>query len=270
MKKFLLILSSTLGALLLIGGIVYVALFMEEQQPVSVPVEESSSSQQSSPKINTYREADNEADTLELLDYATTQNQDTVGWIYIPGTKVNNSVLQAQDNNAYLRRNEANEEDIFGAYFVDYECAVGDREKLSPNTIVYGHSDLKDNPDGLRFSQLFKFLDPVFARNTPVIQFSTMEDYMGWEVFAVCYADVSFPYFYPSPEGGVEQLAAEAMEMSLYDYGVEVGPEDKILTLSTCTVKFGENDRNHRLLVMAKLLPEDAEVPNTVEVTVKS
>jgi sortase B len=40
---------------------------------------------------------------------------------------------------------------------------------------------------------------------------------------------------------------------------VTVGETDKILTLSTCTVKYGSNDYEHRFVVMAKLVPEGTE-----------
>ena len=258
MKKLWIALAG-LGVLLLLGGMGYVLLFMEEDGSQAV---QANGTNQSSgqPRLNTHKKIETQADLLETLDYEITQNRDTVGWLQIPGTSINNSVVQSHDNETYLRRNERREKDVYGCYFADYECSIGSREELSPNTIIYGHSDLKDNPDGPRFSQLFRFTDPKFAKNTPVIQFSTMQDFMNWQVFAVLYADLEFPFFYADPPGGIEKLAAAAMEKSLYDYGVTVGPDDHVLVLSTCTVKYGEKDTNHRFLVMAKLLPEDAPI----------
>ena len=79
----------------------------------------------------------------------------------------------------------------------------------------------------------------------------------------------SFDYIAADPEGGVDALAAEAKKKSLYDYGVAVGPDDHILTLSTCSVRDGD-DGTHRLVVMAKLLPEGAEPPETVNIKVQT
>ena len=191
------------------------------------------------------------------------------GLLRVPGTTINNSVLQSHDNMTYLRTNEAREYDIYGCYFADWECSVGERENFSPNTVIYGHSDLKDNPEGPRFSQLFRFTDPEFAAKTPVIRFSTIQDYMEWEIFAVFYTRTDFDYISAEPEGGAEALAKAAMERSIYDYGVTVGPEDHILTLSTCTVKEGAEDRSQRLVVMARMLPEEAETPVRAEITPK-
>lgn len=268
MKKLLIALSVVL-TLALVAGIVCVLLFMEEPEENGTTMVDASS--QSGPRLDVTKPIETHADRLEVLDYATQQNQDTVGWLEIPGTSINNSVVQAHDNFAYLRTNEKKEPDVYGCYFADYECSLGERAVFSPNTVIYGHSDLKDNPEGPRFSQLFRFTDPDFARETPVISFSTLDGgFMEWEVFAVFYTEKTFAYIDASPEGGVDQLAKAAQEKSLYDYGITVGPGDKILTLSTCTVKYGAQDNDHRFVVMARLLPEGAEAPKEARLTAKT
>lgn len=266
MKKILLALAA-IAAVVVLGGFVYVLVFMEE--PPDTALVGGSDASLPDAQLNVPREVETQADVLDALDYETTQNQDTVAWLHIPGTRVNNSVLQGHDNIAYLRTNERKEASVYGCYFADAECNVGPRELLSHNTVVYGHSDLQDNPDGPRFSQLFKFTDPEFAKTTPVIEFSTLENFMDWQVFAVFYTDTGFDYIAAEPEGGVDRLAAEAKQKSLYDYGVAVGPEDRILTLSTCSIRDG-SDGTHRLVVMAKLLPEDAPLPETANLTVQT
>lgn len=269
MKKLIAVLGVLIG-LLLVAGFVFVLVFMEDELPDSILVNSQNSQSKGQPTLNDPKDVVTKADELDALDSATQRNQDTVGWLKIPGTTINNSVLQSHDNVMYLRTNEAREYDVYGCYFADWECSLGSREILSPNTVIYGHSDLKDNPDGPRFSQLFKFTDPTFAAATPTISFSTLENFMNWEVFAVFYTDSSFDYISANPEGGVEELAKAVQEMSLYDYGITVGPEDKILTLSTCTIKFGKEDTSRRFVVMARLLPDGEEGPAAVSVTPKT
>lgn len=266
MKKILLALA-LVAAVVALGGFAYVLMFMEE--PPDTAFVGGSGEDLPDVQLNVPRTIDTQADVLDALDYETTQNQDTVAWLRVPNTRINNSVLQAHDNLAYLRTNERKEASVYGCFFADAECNVSSRELLSHNTVVYGHSDLQDNPDGPRFSQLFKFTDPEFAKTTPVIEFSTLENFMDWQVFAVFYTTIDFDYISAEPEGGVDRLAAEAKKKSLYDYGVTVGPEDHILTLSTCSVRDG-NDGTHRLVVMAKLLPEGAEAPETAGITVQT
>ncbi len=252
-----------------IAAAVYVVGFMDNGEedgdtaPVGAAQDETNGTGESLRRVET------EADLLDALDAATERNQDTVGWLRVPGTKINNCVLQSHDNEAYLGTNEKREYDLYGCYFVDYECFVGERDILSPNTIIYGHSDMTDNPEGKRFSQLFHFKDEEFAKNTPVVTFSTMGNTMQWQVFAVFFTDVDFNYIEAEPADGVQVLAKAAMEKSLYDYGVTVGKEDKILTLSTCSGKNGMNDRTQRFVVMAKLMPEDFTAPKTADLSVR-
>ena len=62
-------------------------------------------------------------------------------------------------------------------------------------------------------------------------------------------------------------------DLSFYDYDVEVTSNDKILTLSTCTYRLADDTKLHypndyRYVVMAKLLPADAVLEDTVSLTV--
>ena len=42
---------------------------------------------------------------------------------------------------------------------------------------------------------------------------------------------------------------------------------DKILTLSTCTVKYGTSNKDQRFVIMAKLVPAGAELKETASLT---
>lgn len=267
MKKFLVAIGVLLfAAALAFTGFTLVKMIQKQQAAPASAQDDAASAASSTavalpqPELGVYKLVETEMDLLEALDYEIKQNRDTVGWLIVPNTLISNSVLQAHDNTAYLRTDERHQPSIYGCYFADYTCSIGPREVLSPNTVIYGHSDLKDNPDGPRFSQLFKFTDPEFARQNPYIQFSTIDDFMDWEIFAVFYPSVDMNYIETNLSGSeLVALANEAKAQSIYDYNVTVGETDKILTLSTCTVKYGSNDYEHRFVVMAKLVPEGTE-----------
>lgn len=200
-----------------------------------------------------------QADVVDNLDAAMRMNDDTVAWLAVPGTDINDSVLQAIDNWYYLRRNEKKEDNTYGCYFADYECQIGAREVFAGNTVIYGHSDLKDNKDGPKFSELFRFTELDFAQKTPYIYLTTTEGKTTWQIFSAFYTDTSFDYIgvHLEPKE-LTAMAAKAAGLSLYDYGVKVTGEDKLLTLSTCSVKDG-TDGTHRFVLMARLMPEGAE-----------
>lgn len=266
------------AALLLAAGIGGGCSILEE--PAAVPSQPSSSASEGASSSSSSSSASSQgqlgkmkpietvADTQEAIAHEKKMNQDTVGWLRIPDTNISNSVVQSHDNLYYLRLTERKQPDTFGCYFADYECSFGARDRLSPNTVIYGHSDLKDTPDGLRFSQLFQFTDEEFARKHPYIYFSTIEDYMVWEIFAVFYTDTGMKLNSVKLDAaGLGALAQEAKSKSIYQYDTTVSGEDKILTLSTCTVKYGAR-KDQRFVVMAKLLPKDTEESSVASLSV--
>ncbi|MEG2174516.1 MAG: class B sortase [Oscillospiraceae bacterium] len=207
---------------------------------------------------------------IEEIDRAIERNNDTKGWIYIPNTKINQAVLQRtsadkthkENNEYYLRMDEDKKYDIFGCYWADPDSRMGSRDALSRNTIIYGHSDYKDTGEGKRFSELFKYNNIDFLKNNPYVYFSTPEDDMVWQIFSVFYTKTTFNYIQANPsEQGFQALVKEALAKSEYLIDTTVGPDDKILTLSTCTGLFKPGDHdNYRYVVMAKLMPT-SEVP---------
>lgn len=215
------------------------------------------------------------------------KNKDTIGWIYIDGTTVNDVVVKVNyndDNKYYLRRNANGENDNDGCYYADWRCKTGNRNSISKNTVVYGHNlgrsanglipDYQNHANGPKFAQLLKYQDEEFAKTHPYVYYSTIEEDMVWQVFAVFYTDIKFDYIEPNPaDATFNSLLKKAQDLSFYNYDVEVSSNDKILTLSTCTYRMADDTKLHypndyRYVVMAKLLPADAVLEDTVSLTV--
>ena len=182
------------------------------------------------------------------------KNKDTIGWLYIDGTTVNDVVVKVNyndDNKYYLRRNANGENDNDGCYYADFRCTSGNRSTISKNTVIYGHNlgraenalltDYQNHANGPKFAQLLKYQDEDFAKTHPYIYYSTIEEDMVWQVFAVFYTDIKFDYINPVQP-------ANAKEGYLY------------LQL--------HYPNDYRYVVMAKLLPADAVLEDTVSLTV--
>lgn len=258
MKVIISLLITAIIALLGVGGYFVYTYSNQPGDAAEVDASASAASSQDagSVKGGVKKKPVNEGDVLDNLSAATKMNKDVVAWLRIPGTNINDSVLQAIDNYYYLRRDEDGRDDIYGCYFADFECPLGKAEDYAANTVIYGHSDLKDNPEGPRFSELFKFLDPTFASSTPYIYVTTLDETTTWQVFSAFYTDTSLNYIkvHLTPQE-VTALTDEAVKNSVFDFGVGVSSNDKIITLSTCSVKNG-TDGNQRFVVMAKQLTD--------------
>ncbi len=207
------------------------------------------------------------------------ENSDVMGWLYLNDTTIDEAVVKVSfadpENKYYLRRDAKGENNFYGCYFADWRCYKGGRDSLSKNTVIFGHS-MSEDPEGVKFSQLKKYLDPEFAKTHPYLYFSTIEEDMVWQVFAVYYTDVDFNYIEPNPtKTDFKSLVDKARSLSFYDYDTEVGPDDKILTLSTCTYQLADGTKlgypnKYRYVVMAKLLEKEAPLEKEVSLTVTS
>lgn len=199
------------------------------------PVEASSTDAESSAGFdNTLEPPESEKiDFPEFADMIAEKdaiNSDTVGWLEVPGTNINDVVVQKDDpadmNNYYWHRNfnqeqygiaqiENYDDKNSWAFFADSRATLGDgkAESLPKNTVIYGHTvDTQvdentktylasgqdtSNYTGRRFAALKFFLDEEFAKKTPYIYFSTGGEEMVWEVFSVFYSTVDIPYNSP-------------------------------------------------------------------------
>jgi len=208
------------------------------------------------------------------------QNGDTIGWLHIPNTEINDVILKnptEETNNYYLNINFDGEPDEDGVFCADRRAQFGEggREDLSRITALYGHSR-DDDPEGTLFSPIKKYRDPEFAGDHPYIFFSTEAENMVWEVFAVFDTTIYLPYIEPDlSDGEFYKMLNTVYASSLYDYYPEITSEDKLLVLSTCTFNVPEHENlpalnDYRFVVMARLVDPDEPAKEQAEFTHKA
>lgn len=213
------------------------------------------------------------ADTLKTMLQNTIstyeKNSDTIGWLKVDGTDIDEAVVQASNNDYYLRRTYLKQNSFNGCYYADFRTYFGSLSEMSKNVVIYGHS-MDDDPNGDRFSQLKRYMDIEYCRENPYIYFITPDSsQMVWQIFAVFTTEVSFNYINPNPSNAeFLNIVTEARKRSDLNFDVDVGVNDHILTLSTCIYTRPENRSNYRYVVMAKLLSDTSNLPETVKVEV--
>lgn len=190
-------------------------------------------------------------DILENFRVLYMSNSDIIGWISIKknnGTAfIDYPVVQAADNDKYLRRSFFGDYATGGTIFMDYRCNAS---IFSKNTVVYGHN-MKDNS---MFAQLLKYGSASFYNSAPIIDYSTLYQGYKFKIFAAFYTTTAFDYIKVNFEDRKEFLAlvSEAKARSVINTNVEVTVDDKIITLSTCAYIDGVEDA--RFVVMGRLL----------------
>lgn len=185
--------------------------------------------------------------------YLYAVNQDLVGWIKIENTNLDVQVVQAEDNDFYLRRNFYKESSRYGCPYMDYR---NNGRYLDTNTVIYGHH----MTDGLMFSNLDEYKSLEGYKKSPIIQFDTLYDTYYFKVFAAFITnahpeeDNGYVFNFTINNFGTDrrynQFIKEVQKRSLINTGVTVNSDDKIITLVTCTYDF----REARLVVMGRLV----------------
>ncbi len=183
------------------------------------------------------------------------KNDDIVGWIRIPDTRINYPVMQTKDDmEYYLHRDFNGNEDVNGLPFLDARCDV---EKPSTNLLIYGHS----MNSGAMFAGLADYKDYEFYQAHKKVYFDTMRERGEYEVVAVfqsrvAYVDeVTFRYYnfiQADTQEEFDSFISAVKKLSYYDTGVDVEYGDELLTLSTCDREITDG----RLVVLAKKCDE--------------
>lgn len=188
--------------------------------------------------------------------YLYALNQDLVGWLNIPGTNLDVQVVQGPDNDYYLRRDFYGKSNRYGCPYMDYK---NDSKYLDDNTIIYGHH----MTDGLIFSNLDKYKTLEGYKESPIIEFNTLYDTYYFKVFSAFYINATPAddnnYFFNfmitdfSTDERFSKFTDELKKRSVIDTGITVQPDDKLLTLVTCTYEF--NDA--RFVVVGRMVREN-------------
>ena len=183
------------------------------------------------------------------VDFAalTAQNADTVAWLYLPGAGINYPVVQAADNDAYLRRSFTGEQSIAGTPFLDFANSA---DFSDGNSIVYGHNMFDGSTT--MFSSLPRYTDAEFWQENPNIYLLTPDGgEKVYRIFAVCQFDVTqsgaAADYYRQDFRSVEHQAEYIQTLqsrSVIQTGETVPAGSTLLTLSTCDRSlYGDNGR---------------------------
>ena len=186
---------------------------------------------------------ESKVENLEKFEPLLKINEDIVGWVQVPNTKVNYPVVKTTDNDFYLHHNIKKEKSVAGSIFMDYRNNENVEDR---NTIIYGHN----MKDGSMFKDLVNYKKQEFLKENQTIEFSNLKDEMQWMIFSVYITDTNFNYIRTKfvDDEDYERFLNEISSKSMYDTQTNVSKEDQIVTLSTCTYEF----KNARLAIHAK------------------
>lgn len=178
------------------------------------------------------------------------QNPDLVGWITVPGTKVDYPVVQRPEStDYYLYRDFYGKYDSHGCIYAREVCDVF---RPSDNITMYGHR----MQDMTMFAELTKLTDRDYVMENPYIYFDTLTEYHTYKVIYVLTTTASvggngFAYHQfvdAGSQADFDEFIRSCEQWKLFSTGDTAQFGDKLITLSTCEY----THENGRLVVVAK------------------
>lgn len=174
-------------------------------------------------------------------------NPDLVGWLEIPGTKINYPVLQhPSEDDYYLNRDFGGKYSAYGCLYVRRNSDVN---APSDNVTIHGHH----MKDGSMLAGLDDYTSQSFWEENGLVYFDTLYEQHTYQVFAVFTVSASAKDVLPyhkfadaADEAEFDAFVARCKALSLYDTGITPVYGDKLICLSTC-----EYSRDDGRLVVA-------------------
>lgn len=163
------------------------------------------------------------------------ENQNTVGWIKIEGTKIDYPVVKYTDNEYYLKHDFKKNLNSAGWIFMDYQNNFNDQ-----NIVLYGHN----RKDGSMFGSLKMLFDDEFYKDHKnEILFIKENEIIRYSIFSV-YKVVNTDSYNSTNFISLEEKVKEFKNRSSIHFDFDVSDVSQVITLSTC-----DYNNSYRLVV---------------------
>ncbi|EFX41294.1 sortase, SrtB family [Streptococcus peroris ATCC 700780] len=188
-------------------------------------------------------------------------NSETVGYVYIPGTQLDEPVVQTTDNATYLDKTfEGVHQPLMGTVFMDADNKKDFSDRL---TWLFGHARGSKVPDHRMFKDVNYFSSQDYFEKHPYVVIETPERKYYYEAIAVVIVPETTAFYRTSFADDADfekQLTAIYDEAKVKKPNVKVSPKDKYMVLSTCL----EEDDTIRTNLYLRQIP-DSEMTDFVK-----
>lgn len=173
-------------------------------------------------------------------------NSDSIGWLEIPDTNIDEPLVQGKDNDYYLWRDfKKNTYPVTGTLFLDMYNKADFSDRI---TYIFGHNIW----DKTKFYELRKFEDKAFLESHKTFYVYTEKGKLEYEVLGIDLVDPDTSLYELSSNRN-EDVEAMKKELTKHISKTEVdkiNEKTKILMLVTCKTP---DDNTARRILFAKL-----------------
>lgn len=174
-------------------------------------------------------------------DALRAQNEDFLGWLYIPETYISFPVVKATDNAFYLKHGFNGYESAYGCPFVDTRTAPE-----SGNIVIHGHNMGNNRTE--MFSPLLQYQAQAYAElheTAQLIMPGLNDGEEEYRLFAVLNFNINTDFDYIRSDFLTDDDRADYISylQSHSIFRTDFTPENETFILSTCNRTYGADNR---------------------------
>ncbi|HHT7804461.1 TPA: class B sortase, LPKTxAVK-specific [Streptococcus suis] len=243
-------------AFLAVAGIALSAFFgLQGSKNTTSNSSTSTSSSQQVTSSSAYQVSEEEKAALkEQFDGLKEVNPDTIGYVYAPGTNLDEPVVYSGDNETYLSKlfDGSGQDPYMGTVFMDMDNKTDFSDKL---TWLFGHARGSQVPDSRMFNDVNFYDDQAFFDAHPYVVVRTPEKVHYYQAAFMIIVHESTAFYrtsFDSDQQFEEQLTAVREGAVAKNDNIEIKASDNYLVLSTCR----EDDVTIRANLYLREIPE--------------
>ena len=218
--------------------IVFLSMFIISLYNIIIWLKDNKHADDLTKELSEIKEIKNDTETVEVnvskrINFKELKeiNSDTVGWIEMKNNNVDYPFVQTNDNSYYLTHSFDKSYNGAGWIWLDYRNNL---ERDDDNLIIYGHA----RKDKSMFGTLKYSLKSDWYTNEEnhIITIYLENETRYYQIFSSYHVKTENYYLTVNFNNreDFQNFLNTLKKRSVYDYGVDLNSDDKILTLSTC------------------------------------
>ncbi|MBF0818083.1 class B sortase, LPKTxAVK-specific [Streptococcus acidominimus] len=180
-------------------------------------------------------------------------NAETIAYVYAPGTKLDEPVVQTTDNATYLDKTfDGNHEPYMGTVFMDTDNRKDFQDQL---TWLFGHARGSQVPDNRMFNDVNFYDDQHYFDTHPYVVIETPERKYYYEAAFLIIVPENTAFYrtkFASNDEFKAQLEAVSKDAATRNSTIKINADDRYLVLSTCR----EEDETIRSNLYLRQIPD--------------
>lgn len=238
---------------LVFGGGAIWGIYFHNNELAKTTIQNTQSVIETTQQVSTTIRSDVE-NWAQKLDELKAINTDTIGYVYAPGTKLDEPIVQTSDNSTYLSKTfEGGYDPIMGTVFMDRRNSPDFSNQL---TWLFGHARGSAVPDNRMFNDVNFYIDQKYFDEHPYVVVHTPEKTYYYEAaFFIVVPERTA--FYKTKFNNNEEFVSQLKEVrrlaTTSNPNINISETDKYLVLSTCR----EEDPTIRTNLYLRQIPDN-------------